>query len=237
MNAVSWSKSWHRKALAMGVLVLVAAWGRHPLELEKFGKDKRIGFVNHIPEALGDWRNIPQGPVEHGGSIDYNEMYQALFSHPELGRMALTIEYTSDSRQRFELHYPDVCHEARGDRIIPFPSRDFQLRDGSSVKAAMMSWQQVGGGHDALAAYWYVTPDGVTSNTVKLKWDQALSGLLRRPTEAVMVRFDSFYHSVSLEHQRETRAEAIGDLLLHMSHALKPELSQILFKQLEDLKT
>jgi EpsI family protein len=237
MSAVSWSKSWHRKALAMGVLILVAAWGQNSQNLKKIGEDKRIGFANYIPETLGDWRNIPQEPVESGGSINYNEMYQALFSHPELGRMALTIEYTSDSRQQFELHYPDVCHEARGDQIVPFPSRNFKLQDGNSVQAAMMSWQQVGGGHDALAAYWYVTPEGVTSNTVKLKWDQALAGLLRRPTEAVMVRFDSFYHSVSLEDQRETRIEAIRNLLFHMSQTLEPELSQILFNQLEDLKT
>jgi hypothetical protein len=101
----------------------------------------------------------------------------------------------------------------------------------------MMSWQKVGGGHDALAAYWYVTPDGVTSNTVKLKWDQALSGLLRRPTEAVMVRFDSFYRSISHEEQRLTRIEAISDLLHHMSQTLEPGFSQLLFKQLEDLKT
>ena len=237
MHAVVWRKPWQRKVLALSVLVLVAIWGQHSRELEKFGKDKRLGFANYIPETLGDWSNVTQKPVENGDSINYNEIYQALFSHPKLGRMAMTIEYTSDSRQQFELHYPDICHEARGDRIIPFPSRNFPLQDGNSVNAAMLSWQQLGEGHDALAAYWYVTPDGVTSNTVKLKWDQALSGLLRRPTEAVMVRFDSFYRSISQEEQRLTRIEAISDLLFHMSQSLEPGFSRILFKQLEDLKT
>ena len=237
MNTVVWTKSWQLNVLALSVLVLVAVWGQHSPELEKLRKDKRLGFSNYIPENLGDWSHVAQKPTENVGSVNYNEIYQALFSHPELGRMAITIEYTSDSRQQFELHYPDICHEARGDRIIPFPSQNFHLQDGNSVNAAMMSWQTVGGGHDALAAYWYVTPEGITSNTVKLKWDQALSGLLRRPTEAVMVRFDSFYQSISQEKQRLTRIEAISDLLFHMNQTLDPEFSRILFNQLEDLKT
>ena len=236
MNAVVWTKPWHRNVLALSVLMLVAVWGQHSPELEKFTKDKRLGFSNYIPETLGDWTHVTQKPLEHGGNVNYNEIYQALFSHPELGRMAITLEYTSDSRQQFELHYPDICHEARGDLIIPFPTQNFQLPDGNSVNAAVMSWQAVEGGHDALAAYWYVTPEGVTSNTVKLKWDQALSGLLRRPTEAVMVRFDSFYRSLSQEEQRIMRLEAINDLLFHMSEALEPRFSRLLFKQLEDLK-
>ena len=236
MTAIAWKKPWQRNALALSVLMLVAIWGQHSQELEKFGKDKRLGFANYMPETVGDWKNVSHKPVENS-SLNYNEIYQALFSHPELGRMAMTIEYTSDSRQQFELQYPDICHEARGDLIIPFPSRTFQLQDGNSVNAAMMSWQQIGGDHDALAAYWYVTPDGVTSNTVKLKWEQALSGLLRRPTEAVMVRFDSFYRSISPEDQRVTRIEAIRDLTFHMSQVLEPGFSRILFKQLEDLKT
>ena len=233
MNAFAWKKPWQPYVLALGVLVLVAAWGEQPRELEKFGKDKQLGFSNHMPESLGEWRHVTQKPADGSGSVNYNEIYQALYSHPQLGRVAITIEYTSDSRQQFELHYPDICHEARGDRIIPFPSRTFQLQDGGSVNAAMMSWQKTGGGHDALAAYWYVTPDGVTSNTVKLKWDQALSGLLRRPTEAVMVRFDSFYRSISQEEQQLMRIEAISDLLFHLNHTVEPGFSKILFKQLE----
>ena len=237
MNAVVWKKPWQRNALVLSVLVLVAVGGQHSQELEKIRKDKRLGFSDYMPATLGNWTSLTQKPADIGGSINFNEIYQALFSHPELGRMAITIEYTSDSRQQFELHYPDICHEARGDRIIPIPAQNFPLQDGSSVAAAMMSWQKVGGGHDALAAYWYVTPDGVTSTTVRLKWDQALSGLLRRPTEAVMVRFDSFYRSNSREEQQLTRIQAISDVLLHMSRTLDPEFSRLLFKQLEDLRT
>jgi hypothetical protein len=70
---------------------------------------------------------------------------------------------------------------------------------------------------------------------VKLKWDQALSGLLRRPSEAVMVRFDSFYRSVLPGLQRETRMKAVDDLASHLNHALKPDLSRQLFTQLDEV--
>jgi len=203
--------------------------------LEKFGKDRQLGIKDQIPANLGDWTKVnPTTPIENN-DVNYNEIYQALYTHPEFGRMAVTIEYTSDSRRQFELHYPNICHEIRGDQVIEFPSRNLALPDGRSVEAAIMSWQQPHDGNDALTAYWYVTRQGVTTDTVKLKWDQALSGLLRRPSEAVMVRFDSFYRSVLPGLQRESRMKAVDDLASHLNRALKPDLSRQLFTQLDEV--
>jgi len=203
--------------------------------LEKFGKDRQLGIKDQIPANLGDWTKVnPTTPIENN-DVNYNEIYQALYTHPEFGRMAVTIEYTSDSRRQFELHYPNICHEIRGDQVIEFPSRNLVLPDGRSVEAAIMSWQQPHDGNDALTAYWYVTRQGVTTDTVKLKWDQALSGLLRRPSEAVMVRFDSFYRSVLPGLQRESRMKAVDDLASHLNRALKPDLSRQLFTQLDEV--
>ena len=235
MHSFNWKTPWHAKATILVVLLFVAAGGQMFPALEKFGKDKQLGIKNQIPANLGDWTKVnPTTPIENN-DVNYNEIYQALYTHPEFGRMAVTIEYTSDSRRQFELHYPNICHEIRGDQVIEFPSRNFALPDGRSVEAAIMSWQQPHGGNEALTAYWYVTRQGVTTDTVKLKWDQALSGLLRRPSEAVMVRFDSFYRSVLPGLQRETRMKAVDDLASHLNHALKPDLSRQLFTQLDEV--
>jgi len=235
VHSFNWKTPWHAKATILVVLLFVAAGGQMFPALEKFGKDKQLGIKNQIPANLGDWTKVnPTTPIENN-DVNYNEIYQALYTHPEFGRMAVTIEYTSDSRRQFELHYPNICHEIRGDRVIEFPSRNFALPDGRSVEAAIMSWQQPHGGNEALTAYWYVTRQGVTTDTVKLKWDQALSGLLRRPSEAVMVRFDSFYRSVLPGLQRESRMKAVDDLASHLNRALKPDLSRQLFTQLDEV--
>jgi hypothetical protein len=189
--------------------------------LEKFGKDKQLGIKGQIPASMGGWTKVnPTAPIENN-DVNYNEIYQALYTHPEFGRMAITIEYTSDSRRQFEL--------------IEFPPRNLVLPDGRSVEAAVMSWQQPHDGNDALTTYWYVTRQGVTTDTVKLKWDQALSGLLRRPSEAVMVRFDSFYRSVLPGLRRESRMKAVDDLASHLNQALNPDLSRKLFTQLDEV--
>jgi EpsI family protein len=232
---LNWKAPWHAKAAVLSVLLLVAAGGQMFATLEKFGKDKQLGIGDQIPSSMGDWSKVTTtAPIENNG-VNYNEIYQALYTHPELGRMAVTIEYTSDSRRQFELHYPNICHEIRGDQVTEFPPLNLALPDGSLVEAAIMSWQQPQGGNEALTAYWYVTRDGVTTNTVKLKWDQALSGLLRRPSEAVMVRFDSFYRSDLPGLQRESRMKAIDDLVSHLKHALNPDLSRQLFTKLDEV--
>jgi EpsI family protein len=235
MHSFNWKTPWHAKATILVVLLFLAAGGQMFPVLQKFGKDKQLGIKDQIPANLGDWTKVnPTTPIENN-DVNYNEIYQALYTHPEFGRMAVTIEYTSDSRRQFELHYPNICHEIRGDEVIEFPSRNLALPDGRSVEAAIMSWQQPHGGNEALTVYWYVTRQGVTTDTVKLKWDQALSGLLRRPSEAVMVRFDSFYRSVLPGLQRESRMKAVDDLVSHLNHALKPDLSRQLFTQLDEV--
>ena len=235
MHSFNWKAPWHANATVLVVLLFVAAGGQMFPSLEKFGKDKQLGIKDQIPANMGSWSKVTSAlPIENNG-VNYNEIYQTLYTHPEFGRMAVTIEYTSDSRRQFELHYPDICHEIRGDRVIEFPSRNLVLPDGTSVEAAIMTWQQPQEGNGALTAYWYVTRQGVTTDTVKLKWDQAVSGLLRRPSEAVMVRFDSFYRSVLPGPQRETRMKAVDDLVSHLNHALKPDLSRQLFTQLDEV--
>lgn len=235
MHSFNWKTPWHAKATILVVLLFLTAGEQMFPALEKFGKDKQLGIKDQIPAILGDWTKVnPTTPIENN-DVNYNEIYQALYTHPEFGRMAVTIEYTSDSRRQFELHYPNICHEIRGDEVIEFPSRNLALPDGRSVEAAIMSWQQPLGGNEALTVYWYVTRQGVTIDTVKLKLDQALSGLLRRPSEAVMVRFDSFYRSVLPGLQRESRMKAIDDLVSHLNHALKPDLSRQLFTQLDEV--
>ena len=99
-----------------------------------------------------------------------------MYSHPTFGQVALTLEFTSDSRREFELHFPDICHRIRGDQVVIYPPDHLNLMDGRSIDVAIMDWQQANGGHSAVTAYWYVTPDGITIDSMNLKIKQVLAG-------------------------------------------------------------
>lgn len=226
-----------QEAIVIAVLALVAVSARYTRAPDKYREHERLGVAGWVPASLGEWRNVTPQSVDPGRASGYNELYQALYEHPRYGRITVTIEYTTDSRRQFELHYPDVCHEIRGDRVIPYPAWNLALQGGTQVEAAVMSWQQPNGGFEALAVYWYVTRNGVTTDTLRLKWDQALAGLLRRPGEAVMVRFDSFHASEPSARVRAVRMEAVRDLASHLSAQLEPAFSRRLFKQLDGAST
>lgn len=227
------SASW-RRWLVLLVLAVTALGGSFGTGADKFNAQHELGFRHQIPSVLGDWRNTTPSDHVPGAGVNFNEIFQGLYEHPELGRVALTIEYTSDSRRQFELHYPDVCHEVRGDRVVSYPSSRLQLPEGAAVEAALMSWHRPDNEYQALTAYWYVTRAGVTTDTLRLKWAQALSGLIQRPSEAVMVRLDAFYDPAEGGGQRPARLRAIADMTMQLSRAIGPGLHRPFFERLDE---
>ena len=216
----------------LGLLALAGPLLGHP---HKFDRGKRVNFDAMIPTNPGQWEqrsiksseNLPE-------ALDINELYQALYYHPDFGEVALTLEYTSDSRREFELHYPDICHSIRGDQVVKFPHEQIVLSDRSEINAEMMSWQQRNGGYSALTAYWYVTPDGITTDSMELKIKQALSGLFSKPEEAVMVRFDAFFDETPDSNKRATLLAAIKSLNQDIESQIDTKTNTLLYKHLNE---
>ena len=212
----------------LGCLAIAGSFFGHP---EKFDRNQRVGFAAMIPESPGQWSQVSvkssDVPTEQ---LDINEIYQVLYSHPSYGQVALTLEYTSDSRREFELHYPDVCHSIRGDQVVLYPPGRFELSDGRFIEAAMMNWQQRNGGYNAVTAYWYVTPEGITTDTMRLKVKQALSGLFSKPEAAVMVRFDAFYEQTLSPQKRTDLFNAIKTLSQNIESEVDSRANTILYK-------
>ena len=217
--------------ILLGCLAMAGSVFGHP---DKFDRDQRVGFAAMIPERLGEWNQISvKSSDTPTDQLDVNEIHQVLYSHPSLGLVALTLEYTSDSRREFELHYPDVCHSVRGDEVVVYPPDRFELSDGRFIEAAIMNWQQRNGGHKAVTAYWYVTPEGITTDTMKLKINQALSGLLSRPEAAVMVRFDAFYEQKLDPQKRTELIDAIKALSQNIENVIDERSNTILYKNFD----
>ena len=220
--------------LTIVLLCLLAVAGPllgHP---DKFDRNQRVGFATMIPARMGEWDQLSTKDSEKlPEALDINELYQVLYSHPTYGQVALTLEYTSDSRREFELHYPDICHSIRGDRVVSYPPRHLELSDGQSIDVATMEWQQRNDGFSAVTAYWYVTPDGVTIDSMELKIKQALSGLFSRPEQAVMVRFDAFYEQTLSPKKRTELFAAINALNRQIESGIDSRAGSMLYKHFE----
>jgi len=215
----------------LGLLAVAGPLLGHP---EKFDRSQRVGFATMIPARMGEWDQLSVKDSEKlPGELDINELYQVLYSHPTYGQVALTLEYTSDSRRQFELHYPDICHSIRGDRVVSYPLRLFELSDGRSINVATMEWQQRNDGFSAVTAYWYVTPEGVTVDSMKLKIKQALAGLFSRPEQAVMVRFDAFYEQTLSPKKRTELFAAINTLNRQIESEVDSRAGTMLYKRFE----
>ena len=215
----------------LGLLTLAGPLLGHP---DKLDRDKKVGFIAMMPTNPGQWELLSLKNSENlPEKLDINELYQALYVHPVFGEVALTLEYTSDSRREFELHYPDICHSVRGDLVVQFPPEKIALSDGGEINAEVMSWQQRKGGYSALTAYWYVTPDGVTTDSVTLKVKQALSGLFAKPEEAVMVRFDAFFEETLSSKKRSDLFAAIQSLNQDIERQMDASSKILLYKHLK----
>ena len=214
----------------LGLLTLAGPLLGHP---HKFDGDKRLGFVAMMPANPGQWEQLSiKNSEKLPEKLNINELYQSIYVHPDFGEVMLTLEYTSDSRREFELHYPDICHSIRGDQVVQFPKQPVVLFDGREINAEVMSWQQRNEGYRALTAYWYVTPDGIATSSMELKVKQALSGLFSKPEEVVMVRFDAFYEETLSSTKRSILFAAIQSLSHGIESQIDARTNTLLYKQI-----
>lgn len=229
---------WKKYQRDMVILLLLASCViAGPLigQPQKFDRGDRVEFATMVPTLFGEWQQVSlKGPGKLPDQLDINELYQALYSHPSMGQIALTLEYTSDSRREFELHYPDICHGVRGDKVVPYSPQRLALSDGRTIHAALMNWQQQGDGYNALTAYWYITPDGLTIDSGRLKIQQALAGLFSNPEAAVMVRFDAFYELPLTPQKRADLVAAIAAFNLQFEAGIDSQANNLLYNNLSN---
>ncbi len=96
-----------------------------------------------------------------------------------------------------------------------------------------MDWQQANGGHSAVTAYWYVTPDGITIDSMNLKIKQALAGFFSRPGKAVMGRFDAFYEKALNPQKRTDLLTAIHSLNQHIESEIDSRANTMIYQRIK----
>jgi hypothetical protein len=225
-------RAW-RQSLLLLVLAGSALAGHSMNGPEPLQPSQRLGFAQFMPQTMGEWQRRPeQAPVDMPESLQINELFQAMYLHPEFGRYAITMEYTADSRRRYELHYPDICHTVRGDRVVIYPPWLVGVQDLDPIKASLMEWEHPSGRNRALTAYWYVNGDGVTSDTARIKLNQALAGLMRKPEASVMFRVDAFFERDLNPARKRELLSGVTDLIQSLRSELEESHSKLIFRNL-----
>ena len=115
--------------------------------------------------------------------------------------LQMVLEYSSDLRKNFSLHFPEGCHRAAGNEIEFLPAVDIDLAPGKSIKAKCLfikgkkdSPEDI----DKIVVYWLVIDQKQFYQTFYIKLDQMMAGLIRKPKRGFLIRFDYYDNLIYL---------------------------------------
>jgi hypothetical protein len=220
----------HKNRIYIPAILIVVALFSLFGNLEKYSPSKEMGFKKIMPVETDGWklvRTSTKTGVE--GFVSINEMFQGVYYHPVYGYMGITLEYSSDSRRRHELHFPDICQEARGDKVVKFPSFHVALNNGNTLPVALLSWEYRLKSQKALCAYWYVVNGEPSISTLSLKIKQIFAGLFNKPKDSVLVRIDRFYEKALTEDRLEKKIVLLKKFIKDLYSGMKGNTRSILY--------
>jgi len=220
----------HKNSIYILIILIVVALFSLFGNLEKYSGSKEMGLKKIMPVEVDGWKLV-RTSTEVGieGLVSINEMFQGLYLHPVHGYLGVTVEYSSDSRRRYELHFPDICQEARGDKVIEFPPFHVMLDNGKSLPVALLSWEYRLESQKALCAYWYVVNGDPSISTLNLKIKQIFAGLLAKPKDSILIRIDRFYEKALTEDRLENKIVLLKKFIKDLYLGIKGSSRRILY--------
>lgn len=212
------------------LLLVVVVWFSIFGNLEKHLTSKKLELHKIIPVQIDGWKLVRSAiPKKIAGLVFINEMFQGFYYHPDHGHLGLTVEYSSDSRRKYELHFPDICQATRGDRVIKFPSFEVTIGKGRLLPVAFLSWEYQLKSQKAFCAFWYVVGNESSISVTKLKIKQVFAGLLNRPEDTVLVRFDYFYEQALTRAQKEKTVVILKEFIRGLHSELTDQSRGVLY--------
>ena len=194
---------------------------------QKSGLRDKIHLASLIPQQFEGWSAFPYDTAGFQDSWQsINELYLAEYEKEDLysllgpgaKRVGLAIEYSSDLRNNFSFHFPENCHRAGGNQVDFLKPLEVPLPGGRIFRVKLIFIRGVQGTHesvDKLVAYWLVMDGKHHYETLFVKLDQMMAGLLSGAKTGVLVRVDFFdrieYSKEGMKHGREVLRKFIQD--------------------------
>ena len=220
----------HKNSIYILTILIVVSLFSLFGNLQKYSGSKEMDLKKIMPVEVNGWKLVRTNTeVGIEGYVSINEMFQGLYYHPVHGYLGVTVEYSSDSRRRYELHFPDICQEARGDKVIKFPPFHVMLDNGKSLPVALLSWEYPLKSQKALCAYWYVVNGDPSISTLNLKIKQIVAGLLTKPRDSILVRIDRSYKEALTEGRVENKISLLKKFIKDLYSGIKGRSRRILY--------
>jgi len=158
----------------------------------KYSPAEKINLTSYLPEAFGEWTGTSMDISEYNDPYQsINELIARVYTNARSKeQVVLIVEYGSDLRRSFAFHFPEVCHRAGGNEVVPVKPLDINLEKGFSLKAKALyvkGMEKALSQTDKMIVYWLVIDNKQRYTTVSIKFDQMVAGLLTRPRKGFFV--------------------------------------------------
>lgn len=166
----------------------------------KFAAGDKINLNNVVPETFCGWQSHTYDTSSYSDKWQsINELLMRIYAKKEgvllrkSTQITFTLEYSSDLRKNFSLHFPEGCYRAGGNEIEFFKPLEIKLGPGKVIKGKCLYIKGRANSSeesDKLVIYWLVIDNTQYYETLWVKFDQMLSGLLKKSKKGFLVRFD-----------------------------------------------
>lgn len=170
----------------------------------------------------GAWSRVPDSPTRSKVNVD--ALTSARYRRADGALLQLTIASRGDARRQFEMHYPDLCHELRGDVVDAQSPRLVSLPHGGPWPVQVFSWRPAAPTTGALCLYGMVLGGRAVPHTLSAKWTQLSASLFGTTLAGHLLRVDVF-----APRDLESRMSAGTNFLSSLDGALDESMRAALF--------
>jgi len=109
-----------------------------------------------------------------------------VYKNPDGQEVSLFIAYFDSQKYGSQIHSPKHCLPGGGWNIVTKEKQSFSFESGGNLKLNRMLISD--GKESQLMYYCFLTRSGILTNEFMLKADLVLNSILRRPTDAAIIR-------------------------------------------------
>lgn len=203
---------------------------------QKYQPLQKINPETFIPKTLPGWVSVTHDMSKYkDGWQSINELFVRTYYRANGEYVNLIVEYSSDMRRNFSLHFPENCHRSHGNEVDFLPPLQVALPNHPVEQAKLLYIKGVPNSPvttDTLLTYWITIDKKQFYQTFWIKIDQMVSGLIRNPKQGVLVRVDYYTDLQYNDEKSITRGkELIQQFITDLYSQLKPNEQEMLFGQ------
>ena len=181
-----------------------------------------IRFDAALPARADAW--VRATGVGASAEVNVDRLVSARYARADGARLRFTIAASGDARRQFEMHYPDVCHEVRGDVVGDLGAAPVSAGGSSAWPARAFTWQQRSGNAGALCLYGVVFGSRAMPHSWSAKWTQMAASMAGSTLSGHMLRVDVFVPAATADRLAVARA-----FLTSLDSALDESMRAALF--------